>query len=124
MQDFTYLSHTVIPKMAVNGNHSHINMFHDYMENPVHFTMDRNTQNDLILRGKNIDFEWLLPYQQMSIQLNRKVIIDLNSPFYQRRNGLCDERYDNIVTITKVIFGIVENVSVPTLSNFKKLDKY
>jgi hypothetical protein len=123
MQDFTYLSHTVIPKLAVDGNHAHIHMLHDYIENPVHFTMDRNTQNDLILRGKDIDFEWLLPYQQMSIQLNRKVLIDLNSRFFQSkmRNRLKNQTCDNIVTITKVIFGIVENVSVPTLSKFKKL---
>ena len=58
MQDFTYLTHKVIPKMWRNGNHAHIDMLHMYMNNPVHFTMDRNTQNDLILRGKNIDFEY------------------------------------------------------------------
>lgn len=131
MQDFTYLTHKVIPKMWRNGNHAHIDMLHMYMNNPVHFTMDRNTQNDLILRGKNIDFEWVLPYQQMSIQLDRTLILSSLSavennayllPFHENMRNEISKKTEKVrLTIKTITFGIVEDVGVGTLNGFKKL---
>lgn len=67
---------SILPSLAKGQNLAHCAMFEKYLQSPVHFTMDRHSQNDLILRGKSLDFEWMLPYSAMSIQLDRTISIN------------------------------------------------
>ena len=73
---------SIIPALRQGQNLAHCEMFEKYLQSPVHFTMDRHSQNDLILRGKSLDFEWMLPYSSMSIQLDRTISINHKSGFH------------------------------------------
>jgi len=102
--DFKYIK-SVIPNLKNGKNMAHVKMFHDYFQSPVHFTMDRNSQNDLILRGDEIDaVEYSLPYQTMSIKLNRSLQIG-NHP----------------LVLDTLYLGIVENVTVPKLDSIQTM---
>ena len=66
-----------IPTLIRSHNDAHIDLFQDWLKSPTAFEMDRNTQNDLIIRGANQQIKMALPYTEMAINLQRPLIIDI-----------------------------------------------
>ncbi len=66
-----------LPTLIRNHNEAHIDLFQDWLKSPICFEMDRNTQNDLILRGSKEKIKMALPYTEMAINLNRPIKIEV-----------------------------------------------
>lgn len=138
-----YIKNTVMPSLHQSRNYAHLEMLNRHIASPVHFSMDRNSQNDLILRGKDTnyytkDFEWTLPYQQMAIELNRPITVRADG------NSLVEKAYTQLaqqmaygqaekthtlkthltraqeVIIETVYFGLVDCVKLNKLSGVNR----
>lgn len=97
---------SILPSLEKGQNLAHCAMFEKYLQSPVHFTMDRHSQNDLILRGKSLDFEWVLPYSSMSIQLDRTISIN---------------RDDGYTVKLETVYVGINDANVPIVTGIPKL---
>jgi hypothetical protein len=66
-----------LPTLIRNHNEAHVDLFQDWLKSPICFEMDRNTQNDLILRGSKEKIKMALPYTEMAINLNRPIKLEV-----------------------------------------------
>ena len=88
----------VIPQMVDGNNEAHIEMINKFLEKPIEFTIDRNSANDLAMRGMEMQVHDLikgLPYDSMAVILNRRlnVIILVVSLMTQDNNRKSDAIY-------------------------------
>ena len=66
----------VVPQMKDGNNEAHIEMIERFLAKPIEFTIDRNSANDLAMRGMEMQVDDLikgLPYDSMAVILNRRL---------------------------------------------------
>lgn len=74
--DARYYIQKILPEMESGSNDGHIEMVRRFIEKPVEFQIDRNSANDIYLRGSESNLSDMigeLPYNAMAINLNREL---------------------------------------------------
>lgn len=111
--DIQYIK-KMVPHLTRNESLSQSAMLTDYMDAPIHYTVDQKVQDSMALRGRDTGFEWVLPHQQMSIDINRRMRVGTPTFGGEPTKG-------DVVHLDTVWFGIVKNVVFPCPTGAWKL---